>query len=297
MALLYLKNLIHPSREYRRLIDPGSYDLEETFDLASAGPSTPSRSSISDEHDEKAYHDGSPTPSPSPSQSQSLFDARLISAATIGFSDGLTVPFALTAGLSAIGTSRVVIYGGLSELIAGTISMGMGGFLGAKGEAAAYTATLARTHTTVHTSPHQTTALLTQTLSPSLPPGLLSPLITHLLSHPPSCISFLMAFHHHMPPSSFSPRRAYIHGAVIASGYVVGGIVPLLPYMVVHDVHRAFRFSIVFTGVVLFLFGWVKTRVVGERSVLGCSRGAVEMLLLGGFAAGAAVGCVRLLKT
>lgn len=62
------------------------------------------------------------------------FRAHLISNFTIGFSDGLTVPFAVTAGLSALGKPRVVIFGGLSELVAGTISMGMGGYLGAKGE-------------------------------------------------------------------------------------------------------------------------------------------------------------------
>lgn len=62
-------------------------------------------------------------------------DARVISDATIGLSDGLTVPFALTAGLSALGQTKVVIYGGLAELIAGAISMGLGGYLGAKSEA------------------------------------------------------------------------------------------------------------------------------------------------------------------
>lgn len=62
-------------------------------------------------------------------------DARVISDATIGLSDGLTVPFALTAGLSALGNTNVVIYGGFAELIAGAISMGLGGYLGAKSEA------------------------------------------------------------------------------------------------------------------------------------------------------------------
>jgi hypothetical protein len=62
-------------------------------------------------------------------------DARVISDATIGLSDGLTVPFALTAGLSALGNTKVVIFGGFAELIAGAISMGLGGYLGAKSEA------------------------------------------------------------------------------------------------------------------------------------------------------------------
>lgn len=77
----------------------------------------------------------SPGKSETPEQ-QSRFrvDARVISDAIIGLSDGLTVPFALTAGLSALGDTRVVIFGGLAELTAGAISMGLGGYLGAKSE-------------------------------------------------------------------------------------------------------------------------------------------------------------------
>jgi VIT1/CCC1 family predicted Fe2+/Mn2+ transporter len=71
----------------------------------------------------------------SPTQScKSKIDPRIISDAIIGLADGLTVPFALTAGLSAIGDTRVVIFGGFAELIAGAISMGLGGYLGAKSE-------------------------------------------------------------------------------------------------------------------------------------------------------------------
>lgn len=75
-----------------------------------------------------------------PSKKSFKFDARFISDATIGLSDGLTVPFALTAGLSALGDTKVVIYGGLAELIAGAISMGLGGYLGAKSEQYAFPA-------------------------------------------------------------------------------------------------------------------------------------------------------------
>ncbi|KFX99523.1 hypothetical protein O988_03808, partial [Pseudogymnoascus sp. VKM F-3808] len=80
-------------------------------------------------------------------------DARLISDATIGLSDGLTVPFALTAGLSALGDTKVVIYGGLAELVAGAISMGLGGWLGAKSELASYNATEAQTAARIASAP------------------------------------------------------------------------------------------------------------------------------------------------
>lgn len=66
---------------------------------------------------------------------RSRIDPRLISDAILGLSDGLTVPFALSAGLSAIGDTKVVVIGGLAELTAGAISMGLGGYVGAKSEA------------------------------------------------------------------------------------------------------------------------------------------------------------------
>lgn len=67
--------------------------------------------------------------------SRPLFDPRVLSDLTIGLSDGLTVPFALTAGLSAFNDTKVVLYGGIAELIAGSISMGLGGWLAGRGEA------------------------------------------------------------------------------------------------------------------------------------------------------------------
>lgn len=71
---------------------------------------------------------------PPPSLHRFAIDPRTIADATIGLSDGLTVPFALTAGLSALGDTKVVIFGGLAEICAGAISMGIGGYLAAKGE-------------------------------------------------------------------------------------------------------------------------------------------------------------------
>ena len=69
-----------------------------------------------------------------PEKKESRVDGRIVSDAIIGLSDGMTVPFALTAGLSALGDTKVVVFGGLAELIAGAISMGLGGYLGAKSE-------------------------------------------------------------------------------------------------------------------------------------------------------------------
>lgn len=135
MVLAYLKSLLTSSRASSKytLLLPNSGQTGNSGD--SRPPSTePSRSV-------ESLEKGGPTAPPLPSSSNPLLrriDPRIISDATIGLSDGLTVPFALTAGLSALGNTQLVVYAGLAELIAGAISMGLGGYLGAASERYAY---------------------------------------------------------------------------------------------------------------------------------------------------------------
>jgi len=121
MSLTYFKNLFSKQEPLHEKLpvseSRNSADLES---LASTDAST-----LLDE--ERSSDD-------QPRKRKAAVDARVISDAIIGLSDGLTVPFALTAGLSALGDTRVVIFGGVAELIAGAISMGLGGYLGAKSE-------------------------------------------------------------------------------------------------------------------------------------------------------------------
>ena len=135
MSLVWLKNLVFrpspppspprsPFPHHKALCGLPTEATEATSLLSSSRPPTSSYDS-----DIEAANSSTPCSSRWP-----RIDARIISDATIGLSDGLTVPFALTAGLSALGNTRVVIYGGLAELIAGAISMGLGGYLGAKCE-------------------------------------------------------------------------------------------------------------------------------------------------------------------
>ena len=122
MALKYLKNLV--------TLRMHEDDNDSNYTVLHEKPSDSDLEDLSSSSSEslRAGGDGRTEQKP-------RFDARLISDATIGLSDGLTVPFALSAGLSALGDARLVILGGLAELIAGAISMGMGGYLGAKSEA------------------------------------------------------------------------------------------------------------------------------------------------------------------
>jgi hypothetical protein len=152
MSLVGLKNLFFrqtitqvPARKSNREQGVSKYTSPIDWNtvsreplLASSGNTKPRSESIERTHDDdESTLDLESQDSRSEKSSQKKgwrIDARVISDATIGLSDGLTVPFALTAGLSALGNTKVVIYGGFAELIAGAISMGLGGYLGAKSE-------------------------------------------------------------------------------------------------------------------------------------------------------------------
>ncbi|KAF4839953.1 Vacuolar iron transporter cccA [Colletotrichum siamense] len=224
-------------------------------------------------------------------------DARVISDATIGLSDGLTVPFALTAGLSALGQTKVVIFGGMAELIAGAISMGLGGYLGAKSEAASYKETLNECTRLTQDDPNLARAQVREVLEPyDLPKHTLEEVTDHL-STSPRLIDFLMQFHHcEQEPAS---NRAFVSALTIAAGYLLGGLVPLFPYFFVpsEDVYLALYVSVAVMAVALFAFGYVKTCIVsgwqGFRAVRQAVVGGLEMVVVGGAAAGAAMGLVK----
>jgi VIT1/CCC1 family predicted Fe2+/Mn2+ transporter len=235
-------------------------------------------------------------PLPTASTTTARWNTRLISDATIGLSDGLTVPFALTAGLSALGDTRVVIFGGLAELIAGAISMGLGGYLGARGEAEAYSSLATETKRQVQETPNYAALLVRESLVPyQFPTGTLDSVVGHLKQRPEQMGDFIMRVHHNMAETSFSRSRAYLSALTIAAGYFVGGFVPLLPYLFLSTLHEAFIVSCVVMAIALFAFGFVKTRVIGEGSMFSSVQSGVQMVALGGLAAAAAMGCVRAL--
>ncbi|KAL5350602.1 Protein ccc1 [Pseudogymnoascus australis] len=224
-------------------------------------------------------------------------DPRIISDAIIGLSDGLTVPFALTAGLSTLGT-RTVIFAGLAELIAGAISMGLGGYLGAKSEGESYEATVEQTQARIAKNPENVAETVSDIFTAyDIPAPLVDSLAVHLADSP-KLVDFLMAFEHTQPepPSS----RAVTCAITIASCYFAGGFLPLLPYMFVgeDEVMKGLFWSIGVMIVALFLFGYSKTCFVsgwrGRRNVLKGLWGAGQMVLVGSAAAGAAMGLVRL---
>lgn len=102
-----------------------------------------------------------------------------------------------------------------------------------------------------------------------------------------------MHFHHQLPESSNSALRPYISALTIALGYVLGGLVGLTPYFIFEVNQTAFFWSIAVMAVTLFAFGYSKTLLVGEGKRLACLKGGVQMMVLGGAAAAAAMGCVK----
>ncbi|MCJ1401559.1 hypothetical protein MMC11_004775 [Xylographa trunciseda] len=226
------------------------------------------------------------------------WDPRIVSDAIIGLSDGLTVPFALSAGLSALGNTQVVIFGGLAELIAGAISMGLGGYLAARSEAEFYEATLSRTRLLVLNSPCEASSLIRSLFAPyRLQPSVLDAIVSSLAISPHLLVDFLMRFHHENPKPAYG--RAYISAITIAAGYFFGGILPLLPYFFVdiNDVGRAFWWSVAVMIVALFTFGYAKTCLVegwkGTSNMTKGVRGAIQMVGVGGVAASAAMFLVK----
>ncbi|CUS09173.1 unnamed protein product [Tuber aestivum] len=240
-----------------------------------------------------------------------VIDPRVLSDLTIGLSDGLTVPFALTAGLSAFNDTKVVLYGGIAELIAGSISMGLGGWLAGRGEAEFYENTLTTTKTLISTHPTSIPPLLHSIFSPyCLPPDSLSPIVQNLTKSP-HLAPFIMQFHHKLPPPS--DRTPLSSALTIAAGYFFGGFIPLLPYFFVGRgrVLLGLAWSVGVMAASLFAFGIGKTVLVeaggegveaqgeggdGEKWRWGKAiRGGVEMVVVGGVAAAAAMGIVQAL--
>jgi VIT1/CCC1 family predicted Fe2+/Mn2+ transporter len=239
---------------------------------------------------------------PPANNEHSPVNARIVSDAIIGLSDGLTVPFALTAGLSALGDTKVVVFGGMAELIAGAISMGLGGYLGAKSEEASYKATLRTTQSKVveshssNLSSEITSVFAPYHLSPSTLKDFTHQLITS--NSPEMVVDFLMRFQHGTPEPAAS--RAFICALTIAAGYFVGGFVPLLPYFFASSVTEGLIWSISVMILALFLFGYVKTGLVdgwkGWRCVRRSLKAGAQMVIIGGAAAGCAMAVVRVFK-
>lgn len=210
----------------------------------------------------------------------------------IGMSDGLTVPFALAAGLSGVvGTTAVVVTAGLAEIAAGSIAMGLGGYLAARSDAEHYASERAREQSEVQRMP-ETEAEEVAAIFQSY--GLTSdeskPIVEALRRQPDAWIDFMMRYE--LGLEKPDPRRAVISAATIAGAYIAGGFIPLGPYILLPVASTAFTVSVVFTLIALAIFGYIKGHFTGTRPL----RSAIQTTLIGGIAAAMAFLIARVIS-
>jgi vacuolar iron transporter family protein len=227
----------------------------------------------------------------------------------IGLSDGLTVPFALAAGLSgAVSSAHIIVLAGLAEIAAGSIAMGLGGYLAARGDAEHYASELKREQTEVIDRPDDEAEEIYQIFDQySVPREAAAPVLAALQQNHPAYVDFMMRFE--LGLEQPKPNRAHRSAITIAASYIAGGMVPLLPYMFVHPpwgpagtdivnnpliptTAAALKFSVLITLLALAFFGALKGRLLGT----GALRSAMQTSLIGGAAAAAAYTLAHLLN-
>jgi VIT1/CCC1 family predicted Fe2+/Mn2+ transporter len=207
-------------------------------------------------------------------------------------SDGLTVPFALAAGLSgAVSSAHVVVVAGLAEIAAGSIAMGLGGFLAAKSDAEHYEQELARERKEVETIPEAEASEVSEIFeSYGLSKEESSPIVAALRQKPQAWVNFMMRFE--LGLEEPLRGRALRSALTIAGAYAIGGFVPLFPYMLLTQMRSAFSLSVTLTLLALFIFGYIKGRFTGSAPL----RGAVQTLIIGALAAAAAFFIAKLIS-
>ncbi len=209
----------------------------------------------------------------------------------IGMADGLTVPFALAAGLTgAIAQSKLVVTAGFAEIAAGSIAMGLGGYLAGKSACEHYASERAREESEVI---EKTDAEVREVEEVFAAYGLTQeqtrPVIEAFKRDPKAWVDFMMRFE--LGLEQPDPSRALKSALTIALAYVAGGLIPLTPYLLIHEAHTALFVSAGVTLVALFSFGMVK----GHFSGTPAFRSGVQTLVIGGLAAGAAFAIAKLI--
>ncbi|GIW33437.1 VIT1/CCC1 transporter family protein [Meiothermus sp.] len=210
----------------------------------------------------------------------------------IGMSDGLTVPFALAAGLSgAVDNSFVVLIAGIAEVAAGSIAMGLGGFLAARSESDHYKAELEREWREVRELPESETEEVRAVFRRyGLEGEPLEQATRAVTAKPQAWVDFMMK--EELGLEKPNPKRALSSALTIGGAYIVGGAIPLIPYALRLPMSSALLWSVAVTLVALAVFGAVKARFTG----ISMFKGAWQTALVGGLAAGVAFAIARLVS-
>ncbi len=202
----------------------------------------------------------------------------------IGMADGLTVPFALAAGLSgAVASSHIITTAGIAEIAAGSVAMGLGGYLAARGDAEHYASEVRRERQEVRASPEQEAQEIVDVFKAyGVSVEQSAPVVEALRSNRKAWVRFMMRFE--LGLEQPEPGRAKRSAATIAGAYIAGGMIPIAPYFMTSRVDDALTASIAVTLCALALFGFIKGAYIGTSRW----RSAINTLLIGGTAAAAA---------
>ncbi len=202
----------------------------------------------------------------------------------IGMSDGLTVPFALAAGLTgAVHVSNIIVVAGLAEIAAGSIAMGLGGYLAAKSDAEHYASERKREEWEVLERNEDEVQEVHAVFSEyGLTESEIEPVVRAFQNNHKAWVDWMMRFE--LGLEEPDPKRAISSAATIAFSYIAGGLVPLTPYMIWHQPETALLMSVISTLIALFIFGFIKGRYTGAPRFTS----ALRTTIIGGLAAGAA---------
>jgi VIT1/CCC1 family predicted Fe2+/Mn2+ transporter len=210
----------------------------------------------------------------------------------IGMSDGLTVPFALAAGLSgAVNSSTIIITAGIAEIVAGSIAMGLGGFLAGRTEADHYASELKREYDEVERVPEQEKAEVMEVFADfGLSEALQIQVADEMAKDKDKWVDFMMRYE--LGLEKPEANRASQSAITIGLSYIVGGFIPLSPYFFTDKPINGLYYSCLVTMLCLFIFGYFKSKVTGQPPFTG----AFKVLIIGALAAAAAFGMARLIN-
>jgi VIT1/CCC1 family predicted Fe2+/Mn2+ transporter len=223
---------------------------------------------------------------------QHFMGSDLVRDIVIGMSDGLTVPFALAAGLSgAVDTTALILTAGGAEIAAGSIAMGLGGYLAGKTEAEHYETELIREQREVIEVPDREEEEVAEIFREyGLEEEQVKSITATMRKKPEQWVDFMMRFE--LSLEKPEPSRARNSAITIAISYIVGGLVPLLPYLFISQPGSALKMSAILTLVALLIFGYIKGRFTGTTPW----KNAIQTTMIGGIAAAVAFGLARLLS-
>jgi VIT1/CCC1 family predicted Fe2+/Mn2+ transporter len=230
--------------------------------------------------------------SDTPHQEHHATGSDFIKDIVIGMSDGLTVPFALAAGLSgAVHSSGLIVIAGLAEITAGSIAMGLGGYLAGKTEQDFYASELKREYEEVDALPDEEKREVKVFFEElGLSEDIQDKAVAEITKDKKKWVDFMMKYELNLDEPD--PKRARNSALNIGGSYIVGGLVPLSPYFFIHSPSQALPVSVGVTLICLFIFGFFKSKVTGVHPWIG----ALKVTLIGAAAAAAAFFVAKLFQ-